>query len=82
MSNIFDEYTAAQLREIYQEPFEDWPDDFRHFLHDEIAADFLEAWMEQCEEDEYMERVRQVIEDLTYGQEDDDGNIMKEFDIH
>jgi hypothetical protein len=57
-------------------------DDFRHFLHDEIAADFLEAWMEQCEEDEYMERVRQVIEDLTYGQEDDDGNIMKEFDIH
>jgi hypothetical protein len=38
--------------------------------------------MEQCEEDEYMERVRQVIEDLTYGYEDEHGNVMKEFDIH
>jgi hypothetical protein len=82
MSNIFDEYTPAQIRDIYQEPFEDWPDDFRHHIHDEIAADLLDSWMEQCEEDEYMERVRQVIEDLTYGYEDEHGNIMEDFDIH
>lgn len=82
MSSIFDEYTAAQLREIYQEPFEDWPDDFRHCVHDEIASDFLEAWMEECEEDEYMERVREVIENLTYGYEDEHGNVMKEFEPH
>jgi hypothetical protein len=79
MSNIFDEYTPTQLREIFQEPREDWPEDFKHHIHDEIAYDLLDNWMEQVEEDEYMERVRQAVEDLTYGYEDENGNELLDF---
>jgi len=81
MDNIFDHYTAAQLREIYKTPQEKWPEDFLHFVHDELARDLLDNWLEQADMDEYMERVHQVVEDLTYGYEDEDGNEMLDFRV-
>jgi hypothetical protein len=80
MSNIFDTYTAAQLREIYTNtPQENWPEDFLHFIHDEIASELLDNWLEQSDMDEYMEKAREIVEDVTYGYQDEDGNEMLEF---
>ena len=78
--NIFDSYTPAQLREIYTNtPQENWPEDFLHWIHDEIANELLDNYLEQADIDEYMEKAREIIDDLTYGLEDDNGKIMLDF---
>jgi hypothetical protein len=80
MSSIFDTYTAEQLREIYTTTAqENWPEDFLHFIHDEIAGELLDEWLEQSDMDEYMEKAREIVEDLTYGLEDDNGNELLDF---
>lgn len=60
---IFDIYTAEQLREIYDSPQETWPEPFLHFIHDEIANELLDNWLEQADMDEYMEKAGEIIED-------------------
>lgn len=79
MSNIFDKYTAAQLREIYTTPQEQWPADFLHWIHDEIADELLDNWLEQSDMDEYMEKAREIVEDNTYGYEDENGKELLDF---
>lgn len=79
MSNIFDKYTATQLREIYTTPQEQWPEDFLHFIHDEIANELLDNWLEQSDMDEYMEKAREIVEDNTYGYQDENGNELLDF---
>jgi lambda repressor-like predicted transcriptional regulator len=60
---IFDIYTAEQLRDIYNTPQEIWPDHFLHFIHDEIANELLDNWLEQATMDEYMDKAEEIIED-------------------
>jgi hypothetical protein len=79
MSNIFDKYTATKLREIYTTPQEQWPEDFLHFIHDEIADELLDNWLEQSDMDEYMEKAREIVEDNTYGYKDENGNELLDF---
>jgi hypothetical protein len=79
MRNIFDKYTATQLREIYNTPQEKWPEDFLHFIHDEIADELLDNWLEQSDMDEYMEKAREIVEDNTYGYQDENGNELLDF---
>ncbi len=80
MDNIFDDYTPAQLREIFRDPTEEWPDDFAKYMSEQVAYDLFDRWFEQTDDKEYRDRVKDIIEDLTYGYEDDDGNEMLEFD--
>lgn len=77
--SIFDTYTAEQLREIYSTPQEKWPEDFLHFIHDEIASELLDEWLEESDMDEYMEKAREIVEDVTHGLEDSDGNKLLDF---
>lgn len=77
MSNIFDIYSPYQLRQIFLE--KNWPEDFRKFVNEEIASDLLNNWLESVDDDSYDERVRGIIETLTYGYEDEDGNEMLDF---
>ena len=77
MDNIFDIYSPYQLRQIFLE--KNWPEDFRKFVNEEIASDLLNSWLESVDDDSYDERVRGIIETLTYGYEDEDGNEMLEF---
>lgn len=79
MDNIFDIYSPYQLRQIFLE--KNWPEDFRKFVHEEIASDLLNSWLESVDDDSYDERVRGIIETLTYGYEDEDGNEMLEFNV-
>ena len=78
--NIFDDYTAAQMREIFREPTESWPEDFRGYMNEELADDLLDQWLEVHDDSEYRAKVKDIVEHLTYGYEDEDGNEMREFD--
>ncbi len=63
MSNIFDKYTAIQLREIYTTPQEQWPEDFLHWVHDEMANDLLNEYLETADMDEYIARAGEIVFD-------------------
>lgn len=63
MSDIFDKYTAHEIKEIYYTPQETWPEDFLHWVHDEIANELLDNWLEQADMDEYIERVGEIVFD-------------------
>jgi|LakMenE01Jun11ns_1017448.scaffolds.fasta_scaffold9950157_3 hypothetical protein len=78
--DIFDSYSAAELREIFRDPTESWPENFCNFVNQQLADDLLDQWLEQSSDNEYRDRVKDIIEDLTYGYEDKDGNEMLEFD--
>jgi hypothetical protein len=77
--SIFDDYTPAQLREVFLEPTNSWPDDFICFVNDELSDDLLDQWLDNHSDDEYRAKIRDIIEDLTYGQEDDEGETLLEF---
>jgi hypothetical protein len=78
--SIFDDYTPEQLREVFREPTNSWPEDFICFVNDELSDDLLDQWLESHDDEEYRDKVKNIIEDITYGQEDDEGNEMFEFD--
>ena len=78
--SIFDDYTPQQLREVFNEPTNSWPEDFICFVNDELSDDLLDQWLYSHSDDEYRAKIKDIIEDLTYGQEDDDGNTMLEFE--
>jgi hypothetical protein len=63
MRNIFDKYTATQLREIYNTPQEKWPEDFLHWIHDELANDLLNEYLETADMDEYIARAGEIVFD-------------------
>ena len=79
MSNIFDKYTAQELRNIFIQ--DEWPEDFRKFVHEDIAYELLDSWLESVDDDIYKEKVRGIIEDITYGHQDENGNKMLEFNV-
>lgn len=80
MDDIFGSYEPYELRSMYNDGMESWPDKFRHWLHDQMANDLLDQWLETVTDEEYMERARDIIECETYGYEDEDGKEMLEFD--
>jgi hypothetical protein len=80
MYNIFDDYTAAQLREMFLENRNSWPDNFLHWVHDQMASDLLDQWLDVATEEEYLEKAKDIVEDMTYGYEDENGNEMLDFE--
>lgn len=78
MSNIFDKYTAQELRNIFIQ--DEWPEDFSKFVHEDIAYELLDSWLESVDDDIYKEKVRGIIEDITYGHQDENGNKMLDFE--
>ncbi len=80
MDNIFHYYTPQEIRDMYRDGMDSWPNNFRHWIHDQMANDLLEQWLETVTDEEYMERARDIVECETYGYEDDDGNEMLELD--
>ena len=79
--NIFDHYSAAELRDIFRDPTESWPEDFCNFVNRQLADDLLDGWLDNSSDNEYRDRIKDIVEDWTYGYEDEDGNEMLEFDV-
>jgi len=63
MRNIFDKYTVHQLKEIYYTPQETWPEDFLHWIHDVLANDLLNEYLETADMDEYIARAGEIVFD-------------------
>jgi hypothetical protein len=78
--NIFDKYSAYELRDIFRMPTESWDEDFCNLVNQELANDLLDAWLENADDKEYRERIREVVENITYGYEDKNGKEMLDFD--
>ncbi len=79
-NNIFDAYSAGEIREIFREDTNSWPEEFCSHLNNMLANELLDEWLENNDDSQYRARIRSIVEDLTYGYEDDDGNELKEFD--
>lgn len=79
MNNIFDAYSPYQLRQIFLDKTNEWPEDYKKYIHEQIAYDLLDSWLDSIDSDIYDEKVRDIIETLTYGYEDENGNEMLDF---
>lgn len=77
MSNIFDIYSPYQLRQIFAET--EWPEDFKKWVHEEIAYELLDSWLSDIDDEIYRDRVRNIVENMTYGYEDENGKEMLDF---
>ena len=77
--SLFDNYSAFELRQIFLQKH--WPEDFRQAIHEEIAYELLDSWLESVDDDVYNERVRGIIETMTYGYEDENGHEMLDFNV-
>lgn len=75
--NIFDIYSPHQLREIFCGKY--WPEDFKRWIHEQIAYELLDSYLENIDDTIYNEKVREIIENATYGYEDKNGNEMLDF---
>jgi hypothetical protein len=79
---ILDTYSAYKVRDIWRDDTNSWPEDFILSVNDVLASDLLDQWLESHSDAEYRERVREIVEDETYGYEDEDGNEMLDFNPH
>lgn len=79
---ILDTYSAYEVRDIWRDDTNVWPEDFINSVNDVLASDLLDMWLESHNNDEYRERIREIIEDTTYGYEDEEGNEMLDFNPH
>ena len=79
MSDIFDNYSAYELREIFRLPTNEWPEDFCSYYNDILASQLLDMWLENHSDDEYREEIRQMVEDTTYGYKSKNGEEMLDF---
>jgi predicted deacylase len=76
--NIFDIYSASELRDIFRDSTDSWPESFCSYVNRELAESLLDIWLDNHSDKEYREEVREIIENLTYGYEDENGNEMFE----
>jgi len=73
-------YSASQMREIFKTPTNTWSEDFLRLVHQWLADELLDSYLENIDENQYRERIRGIVEDMTYGCEDDNGHELKEFE--
>lgn len=60
--NIFDMYTSQELKDNLKKPTEEWSEDFLLFVNDIIASELLDDWLENTTEEEYINRVKEIVE--------------------
>lgn len=77
---ILDDFTPHELREIFRQPTEQWPEDFCNHVHRFFADNLLDMWLGDHDDNEYREEIRSIIEEITYGYTDEHGNELLEFD--
>lgn len=78
--DILNDFTPNELREIFRQPTEQWPEDFCNHVHRFLADNLLDMWLGDHDDNEYREEIRSIIEEITYGYTDEHGNELLEFD--
>lgn len=74
-----DNFSAGQMREMFKKPTNSWSDEFLKVVHQWLADELLDSWLESHDDDQYRERIKDIVEEITYGYEDDNGKEMLEF---
>lgn len=75
-----DHFTAGQMREMFNKPTNSWTPEFRKVVHEWLAYELLDGFLEAHDDEQYRERVKSLVENETYGYEDDEGNEMLDFE--
>lgn len=78
--DILNDFTPHELREIFLEPTNNWPEDFCSHVNYLFADNLLDMWLGDHTDEEYREEIRSIIEEITYGYTDENGNELLAFD--
>ena len=73
--NIFDMYTSKELKDTLSKSPEHWPEEFLLYVNDIIASELLDDWLENTTEEEYINRVKEVVEYCPTISDNDDEEI-------
>lgn len=77
--DILNDFNPHELREIFRQPTEQWPEDFCNHVHRFFADNLLDMWLGDHDDNEYRDEIRSIIEEITYGYTDEHGNELLEF---
>lgn len=75
-----DHFTAGQLREVFSKPTKSWSKEYRDIVNEILAYELLDAFIENADDEQYRERIKEIVESTTYGYQDDEGNEMLDFE--
>ena len=76
--NIFDTFTMKEMRGYLKKPFHEWPEDFALYVQDIMAGELLDQWLESHSDEEYVEYVKNIVEDISGDIENDDEDSNEE----
>lgn len=77
-----DHFSAGDLREMFKKPTNSWSEEYLEVVNQWLADELLDSFLESHDDQQYRERIKGIVEDMTYGYEDNDGKEMLDFDTN
>jgi hypothetical protein len=74
--NIFETYTAKEMKDYLKKPFQDWPEEFALYVQDIMAGELLDEWLESHSDEEYVEWATDIVNIVSDCIEGDDEDIQ------
>ena len=75
--NWTDLYTAGEMRQIVQQDSNYWPANFLGLVHRWFADELLDDWLNNHDEDQYRDEIVRIVDEMTGGYEDNNGEQLQ-----
>lgn len=75
--NWTDLYTAGEMRQIVQQDSNYWPANFLGLVHKWFADELLDDWLNNHSEDQYRDEIVRIVDEMTSGYEDNNGEQLQ-----
>lgn len=75
--NWTDLYTAGEMRQIVQQDSNYWPANFLGLVHKWFADELLDDWLNNHSEDQYRDEIVRIVDEMTGGYEDNNGEQLQ-----
>lgn len=75
--NWTDLYTAGEMRQIVQADSNYWPANFLGLVHKWFADELLDDWLNNHSEDQYRDEIVRIVDEMTSGYEDNNGEQLQ-----
>jgi len=75
--NWTDLYTAGEMRQIVQQDSNYWPANFLGIVHKWFADELLDDWLNNHSEDQYRDEIVRIVDEMTSGYEDNNGEQLQ-----
>jgi len=75
--NWTDLYTAGEMRQIVQGDSNYWPANFLGLVHKWFADELLDDWLNNHSEDQYRDEIVRIVDEMTGGYEDNNGEQLQ-----